>query len=163
EEERHVGPRRDDQHESGEREGEEDMRLGHQAHGTPPIWRVTFAGTAAVRNRPGFPLRSVSGTPARMNRTGLLVVLAIGAVIGVLFAAFPELDVKISRLFFEPRERWFALTYYMFVGGNMWVLRLRDATMWIVAALAFAPVAALIVKVLRPTKPMLMSPRSIVF
>jgi lipid A 4'-phosphatase len=98
-----------------------------------------------------------------MNRTGLVVVLAIGAAIGVIFATFPELDVKISQLFFEPRERWFALTYYMFVEGNMWVLRLRDATMWIVAALALAPVAALILKLLRPTKPMLMSPRSIVF
>ena len=98
-----------------------------------------------------------------MNRTGLIVVLAIAAAIGVIFAAFPALDIKITRLFFEPRERWFALTYFMFVDGNMWVLRVRDATMWVVAALALAPVAALILKLLRPTKPMLMSPRSIVF
>ena len=113
--------------------------------------------------KPGFPAAARSGTPARMNRTGLLVVLAIGAAIGVIFAAFPELDLKITALFFEPRSRWFALTYYMFVDGHMWLLRLRDATMWIVAALALAPVAALILKLLRPTKPMLMSPRSIVF
>ena len=98
-----------------------------------------------------------------MNRTGLLVVLAIGVAIGVIFAAFPELDIKITGLFFDPASRWFGLTYYMFVDGHMWVLRLRDATMWMVAALAFIPVAALILKLLRPTKPMLMSPRSIVF
>jgi lipid A 4'-phosphatase len=98
-----------------------------------------------------------------MNRTGLLVVLAIGAAIGVIFALFPELDLAITRLFFEPHDRWFRLTYYMFVDGHMWVLRLRDLTMWIVAALALAPVAALLVKLLRPTKPMLMSPRSMVF
>jgi lipid A 4'-phosphatase len=98
-----------------------------------------------------------------MNRTGLLVVLAIGVTIGVVFALFPNLDLAITRLFFEPRSRWFGLTYYMFVDGHMWVLRLRDATMWIVAAFALVPVAALIVKLLRPTKPMLMSPRSIVF
>jgi membrane-associated phospholipid phosphatase len=98
-----------------------------------------------------------------MNRTGLLVVLAIGVAIGVIFALFPELDLAITRLFFEPRSRWFGLTYYMFVDGHMWVLRLRDATMWIVAAFALVPVAALIVKLLRPTKPILMSPRSIVF
>ena len=98
-----------------------------------------------------------------MNRTGLLVVLAIGAAIGVTFAAFPELDLKISRLFFEPRERWFALLYYIFAEEHTWLLRLRDATMWLVAALALAPVAALILKLLRPTKPMLMSPRSVVF
>jgi lipid A 4'-phosphatase len=98
-----------------------------------------------------------------MNRTGLLVVLALAVAIGAIFAAFPDLDLHITRLFFEPRERWFLLTYYMFVDGHMWLLRLRDATMWIVAALAFAPVAALILKLLRPAKPMLMSPRSILF
>jgi len=98
-----------------------------------------------------------------MNRTGLFVVLAIAAAIGIAFAAFPELDLRITRVFFEPRERWFMLTYYIFVDGHPWVLLLRDATMWLVAALALAPVAALISKLLRPTKPMLMSPRSIVF
>jgi membrane-associated phospholipid phosphatase len=98
-----------------------------------------------------------------MNRTGLFVVLALGAAIGVVFAVFPELDLKISRLFFEPRERWFALLYYIFAEEHTWLLRVRDAAMWIVAALALAPVAALILKLLRPTKPMLMSPRSVVF
>ena len=98
-----------------------------------------------------------------MNRTGLLVGLALAVALGAIFAAFPDLDLHITRLFFEPRERWFLLTYYMFVDGHMWLLRLRDATMWIVAALALAPVAALILKLLRPAKPMLMSPRSILF
>jgi len=98
-----------------------------------------------------------------MNRTGLLVVLALAIAIGAIFAVFPDLDLRIARLFFEPRERWFALTRYIFVDGHMWLLRLRDATMWLVAALALAPVAALILKLLRPTKPMLMSPRSILF
>jgi membrane-associated PAP2 superfamily phosphatase len=98
-----------------------------------------------------------------MNRTGLLVVLALAVAIGTIFAAFPDLDLHITRLFFEPRSHWFMLTYYMFVDGHMWLLRLRDATMWIVTALALAPVAALILKLLRPTKSMLMSPRSIMF
>jgi len=98
-----------------------------------------------------------------MNRTGLFVVLALAVAIGVIFAVFPDLDLRITRLFFEPRSRWFTLTYYMFIDGHMWLLRLRDATMWIVAALALAPVAALILKLLRPTKPMLMSPRSMLF
>jgi lipid A 4'-phosphatase len=98
-----------------------------------------------------------------MTRTGLFVVLALAVAIGAIFAAFPELDLQITRLFFEPRDRWFTLTRYMFVDGHMWLLRLRDVTMWIVAALALVPVAALILKLLRPTKPMLMSPRSILF
>jgi lipid A 4'-phosphatase len=98
-----------------------------------------------------------------MNRIGLLIVLALAVAIGAIFAVFPDLDLRITRLFFEPRSRWFLLTYYMFVDGHMWLLKLRDATMWVVAALALAPVAALILKLLRPRKPMLMSPRSIVF
>ena len=98
-----------------------------------------------------------------MNRTGLFVVLALAVAIGTIFAAFPDLDLHITRLFFQPRSRWFVLTYYMFVDGHMWLLRVRDATMWIVAALALAPVAALILKLLRPTKPMPMSPRSMLF
>jgi lipid A 4'-phosphatase len=98
-----------------------------------------------------------------MNRTGLLVVFALAVAIGAIFAVFPDLDLRITRLFFEPGDRWFVLTYYMFVDGHMWLLRLRDATMWIVAALALAPVAALILKLLRPTKPMVMSPRSVLF
>jgi lipid A 4'-phosphatase len=98
-----------------------------------------------------------------MNRTGLFVVLALAVAIGAIFAAFPDLDLRITRLFVDPRDGWFRLTYYIFVDGHKWLLRLRDATMWIVAALALVPVAALILKLLRPTKPMLMSPRSILF
>jgi lipid A 4'-phosphatase len=98
-----------------------------------------------------------------MNRTGLLVVLALAVAMGAIFAAFPELDLQVTGLFYEPRGRGFLLTNYIFYEDHMWLLRLRDATMWAVAALALAPVAALILKLLRPTKPMLMSPRSIVF
>ncbi len=98
-----------------------------------------------------------------MNRTGLIVVLALAAAIGAIFAAFPGLDLAITRLFYDPGWRGFLLTNYMFVEGHMWLLQVRDAAMWVVAALAFAPVAALILKLLRPAKPMLMSPRSIVF
>jgi lipid A 4'-phosphatase len=98
-----------------------------------------------------------------MNRTGLLVALAIAAAIGVIFAAFPDLDLKITRLFFEPRGRGFLLTYYAYFAGHPWVLRLRDATMWIVAALALAPAAAVLVKLVRPSRPMPVSGRAVVF
>ena len=98
-----------------------------------------------------------------MTRTGLLVVLALAVAIGAIFAAFPDLDLQVTRLFYEPGGRGFLLTNYIFYEDHLWLLRLRDASMWVVAALALAPVAALILKLLRPTKPMLMSPRSIVF
>jgi lipid A 4'-phosphatase len=98
-----------------------------------------------------------------MNRTGLLVVLAIAAAIGVIFAAVPDLDLKITRLFFEQGGRGFLLTYYTYFAGHLWVMRLRDATMWIVAALALAPAAAVLVKLARPSRPMPMSGRAVVF
>jgi lipid A 4'-phosphatase len=98
-----------------------------------------------------------------MNRTGLLVALAIAVATGAAFAAFPDLDLAITGLFFEPKGRGFLLTNYMFYEGHLWLLRLRDVAMWMVTALALAPVAAVIVKLLRPTKPMLMSPRAVVF
>jgi lipid A 4'-phosphatase len=98
-----------------------------------------------------------------MNRTGLFIVLALAVATGAIFAAFPDLDLAITRLFYEPGGRGFLLTHYMFVDGHMWLLKLRDVAMWVVAALALAPVAALLLKLLRPAKPMLMSPRSVVF
>jgi membrane-associated PAP2 superfamily phosphatase len=98
-----------------------------------------------------------------MNRTGLLVVLAIAAAIGVIFAAVPDLDLKITRLFYEHDGRGFLLTYYTYFAGHMWVMRVRDATMWVVVALALAPAAAVLVKLVRPSRPMPMSGRAAVF
>src|ERR1700674_5693738 len=96
---------------------------------------------AILRNRAAMGIgRSASHPvparvdPAAMNRTGLCLALAIAAVTGVVFAAFPELDLTITRLFHDPNGRGFILTYYMFVDGHTGLLRLRDAGMWIVIA-----------------------------
>jgi lipid A 4'-phosphatase len=141
------------------------LGIGQQAHGVLQGGARSFARAVQGRNREVAPLSTPRGLgyTRMMNRTGLLVVLALAAAIGLVFAAFPDLDLKITQLFFDPGDRWFVLTRYMFVDGHMWVMRLRDATMWIVTALALAPVAALILKLVRPAKPMLMSPRSMVF
>ena len=37
-----------------------------------------------------------------MNRTGLAIALAIAFVVGVLFAVDPQLDLDLSRAFFNP-------------------------------------------------------------
>ena len=36
-----------------------------------------------------------------MNRTGLLIALAIAAVVGVIFGLYPELDLRLARPFYE--------------------------------------------------------------
>ena len=46
-----------------------------------------------------------------MTRTGLLVVLALAVAMGVIFAAFPNLDLQVTGLFYEPRGRGFLLAF----------------------------------------------------
>ena len=37
-----------------------------------------------------------------MNRTGLVIALAVAAVVGVIFGLRPDLDLKLAGLFFDP-------------------------------------------------------------
>jgi lipid A 4'-phosphatase len=94
-----------------------------------------------------------------MNRTGLLIALGIAAVVGLLFGIFPELDLMISRPFFEIAR-----------GGNTFGLRihpvvmaLREAGMWLVAALVAPALFALAMKIFFPRKRLLISGRAILF
>src|SRR5256885_1125220 len=65
-----------------------------------------------------------------MNRTGLLAALAVAAVVGLVFAILPALDLKISALFLYGTPGEFK------IGHDERMLRLRDISMWIAAALA---------------------------
>ena len=38
-----------------------------------------------------------------MNRTGLLIALAIAAVAGVAFGLYPELELRVARHFYSIR------------------------------------------------------------
>ena len=42
-----------------------------------------------------------------MNRTGLVIVLVVAAVTGLTFALYPELDLAISRPFYNPAWKTF--------------------------------------------------------
>ena len=39
-----------------------------------------------------------------MNRTGLVIALAVAAVVGVVFGLRPDLDLKLAGLFFDPER-----------------------------------------------------------
>ncbi|TMJ22946.1 MAG: PAP2 family protein, partial [Alphaproteobacteria bacterium] len=39
-----------------------------------------------------------------MNRTGLAITLAIAATVGVVFALWPELDLKLAGVFFDAQR-----------------------------------------------------------
>src|ERR1700753_2943421 len=59
------------------------------------------------RRESGFSSFAVSAKPRAMNRTGLIVALALAAVIGLLFGIYPELDLKLASLFYDEASRAF--------------------------------------------------------
>src|SRR5262249_17832412 len=85
-----------------------------------PAAAVEFAAGRAVAflpspprggwaSRVGFPSPPHSAKPRAMNRTGLFIALALWLVIGVVFGLYPELDLKLASLFFDPEARTFPL------------------------------------------------------
>jgi len=92
-----------------------------------------------------------------MNRTGLLVALAIGVCAGAVFALVPQLDIAISRLFFNEQYRVFPMQYSL-VARN-----LRDLFTYAIVALAAPAFIALAIKLVLPRRPMLISARAVLF
>jgi len=92
-----------------------------------------------------------------MNRTGLFIALALWLLIGVVFGLYPELDLKLASLFFDAETRSFPLKL------NGWASFARDAAMWIAWAFVLPSLVALVVKLIRPDRPLLVSGRAIVF
>jgi lipid A 4'-phosphatase len=92
-----------------------------------------------------------------MKRTGLFVALSLALVIGLVFGIFPELDLKLASLFYDAQTRSFPLKLN-------WLAQVaRDGAMWIAWGIATPAIAALIIKLVRPDRPLLMSGRAIVF
>jgi lipid A 4'-phosphatase len=92
-----------------------------------------------------------------MNRTGLFIALALALVVGLLFGIYPELDLKLAALFYDPATKSFPLKF------NATAAILRDVVMWISWGLALPAIVALGIKLARPDRPLLVSGRAIVF
>ena len=92
-----------------------------------------------------------------MNRTGLVIALGLSLVIGLLFGIFPELDLKLAALFYDSTSTSFPLKQ------NGLAAFARDAAMWIAWALALPALIAIVGKLLRPDRPMLVPGRAAVF
>ena len=94
-----------------------------------------------------------------MNRTGLIVALAIAAITGLVFGLYPQLDLMISAPFYAMK----------FNGNNFgWhvyppVMLARDIGLWISTLLIAPAIAALVIKLLLPKRKLLISGRAIVF
>jgi len=92
-----------------------------------------------------------------MNRTGLLIALSLALVIGIVFGIYPELDLKLAALFYDPNARAFPLLH------NPVADFAREAAMWIAWGLAIPALVAAITKLVRPDRPLLISGRTIAF
>ena len=90
-----------------------------------------------------------------MNRTGLLIALAIAVVVGVVFAIWPGLDPALSSPFYDTAgERGL---------GSM--CRWRScaiAASWLIALVVAPAIVALVVKLVLPRRPLLLPGRAIV-
>jgi len=92
-----------------------------------------------------------------MNRTGLFIALALALVVGLLFGIYPELDLKLAALFYDATTKSFPLKL------NTLAAIARDCAMWIAWAVAMPAIVALLLKLVRPERPLLISGRAIVF
>ncbi|HMC62502.1 MAG TPA: phosphatase PAP2 family protein [Candidatus Solibacter sp.] len=92
-----------------------------------------------------------------MNRTGLFIALALALVVGLLFGIYPELDLKLAALFYDPANKNFPLKFDALAAVA------RDGTMWIAWGLALPAIIAPIVKLVWPDRPLLIPGRAIVF
>jgi lipid A 4'-phosphatase len=92
-----------------------------------------------------------------MNRTGLFIALALALVVGLLFGIYPELDLKLAGLFYDTPTKSFPLKLNTLAGIA------RDGAMLIAWGMALPAIVALVVKLLRPERPLMISGRAIVF
>jgi lipid A 4'-phosphatase len=92
-----------------------------------------------------------------MNRTGLLIALAVAAVTGLVFGLYSGLDLKLSAPWFDAAHHGFWARVHP---GWLWA---RSAATWIVTAIALPAFLALAWKLVLPRRRLLLSGRAVVF
>jgi lipid A 4'-phosphatase len=92
-----------------------------------------------------------------MNRTGLIVALSIAAVVGIVFAIWPQLDIAIGALFYNPATHSFAAWY------SDRVEQARDAASLLITLCVVPAFLALVGKIAFPQRRMLIPGRAALF
>jgi len=92
-----------------------------------------------------------------MNRTGLFIGLGLALVVGVVFGVYPELDLRLAALFYDSAIKDFPLRL------NPYADFARNAAMWVAWAFALPAIVALVVKFIRPDRPLLVRGRTVAF
>jgi membrane-associated PAP2 superfamily phosphatase len=91
-----------------------------------------------------------------MHRTGPVIALTVAAAVGLVFAVWPQLDLKLAGIFFDADHGGFWRSY------DPLYLRWRDAATWLIALVAAPAGLAIAMKLLRPHRPLLIPGRAIV-
>ena len=92
-----------------------------------------------------------------MSRRGLIVALVFAAAVGLLFGFFPQLDIEIAGLFYDPASKNFPL------GASSGLRYLREAAVWLLVLLIAPSVIALVIKLAIPRAKSWMSTRAAIF
>jgi lipid A 4'-phosphatase len=91
-----------------------------------------------------------------MNRIGLAVALFIGAIVGIVFGLYPQLDVIIAAWFYDPAT-------HAFAARGDWAADLRDAATALIGLLVAPAVFAILGKLVMPNRRMLIPGRAALF
>jgi lipid A 4'-phosphatase len=92
-----------------------------------------------------------------MNRTGLLIALGVGIVAGLILGLAPNIDLALSRRFFDADAKAFLLA------RDDTALAIRSGLVYVITAIAAPAFIALAVKLVLPRRPMLIPARAVVF
>jgi membrane-associated PAP2 superfamily phosphatase len=92
-----------------------------------------------------------------MTKNGLYIALGLTAFVALIFGIFPSLDLWLAGLFYDPATKAFPLR------SNAHAMFARDAAMWIAWGIAAPSIIALVVKMIRPDRPLLVAGRTVTF
>lgn len=92
-----------------------------------------------------------------MNKTGFFIAVALLLAVGLTFGLYPELDLNISRQFYDEATKFFPLK------SSAQAEFIRTAAMWIAWGIAAPAIIALVVKLLRPHRRIMMAGRAMAF
>jgi len=96
-----------------------------------------------------------------MTRTALAVALAIALLVGLIFGLYPDLDIRISRLFADIPTIYGVMPFGLRIDPLL--MALRGGALWLEAALVTPAIVALLLKILLPRKRLLLPGRAAVF
>jgi membrane-associated PAP2 superfamily phosphatase len=92
-----------------------------------------------------------------VNKTGLAIALAVALVVGGVFAVYPQFDLDLAALFYDPATQTFPAQ------GSGWLQSARDAATALITLLVAPAIFAVLRKLVMPRRRMLIAGRAAVF